>query len=143
MKSLPFIILALATGVLTCPASEEKSELRVTSKNGMSSLAAQRGEMTWAGELSLEHASFRMSVIGRATVFNGPALQQQPPQAPGSTGRKITAYQQCISIVALGDVTVVLMENGKESKPYRGSRVVYIPNGKRLLVDGKEITRPG
>lgn len=143
MKTSAPLLLALFLGIMACNATDEAPELRVSSKNGMSSFSPHQGEMTWTGELSLEHPKFRMSVNGRATVFNGPALQHEPSSDPTSPKRKITARQQCISIIALGEVTIVRLENGKESAPLRGSRVVYIPGEDRLLIDGKEIPKPG
>ena len=144
MKSSAFFLIALLAGTMACTATDNDApELRVSAKNGMSSFSPHQGEMTWTGELSLNHARFRMSVNGRATVFNGPALQHEPSSDPASPKRKITARQQCISIIALGDVTVVMIDGGKESQPLRGSRVVYLPNEDRMLIDGKEVPRPG
>lgn len=95
------------------------------------------GRTMWTGRMSVKHPRFLLEVDGQTSLFSGPSLRRKQGASGRLRAKDITFDHDWISLVALGEIKIVMVELGRNTPSISARRFVYIPEKDQILIDGK------
>jgi hypothetical protein len=136
MKSFIRHIALLLALVVSSHGEVPQGDFRVTC-NGIIHGSPSLGRTMWNGTINVTHPRFLLEVDGQTSLFSGHSLQRKQGASGRLRAKDITFDHDLISLVALGDIKVTVINPGTNTPPISARRFVYIPEKNQILIDGK------
>ena len=136
MKTSIRHIALFLTLVIAGHAEMAQGEFRINC-NGVIQNSPSLGRTMWSGTMSMKHPRFQLEVVGQTSLFSGPLLRHKDIGSGRLRAKNLILDHDWISLVALGDIKVTVIESGTNTPPISTRRFVYIPEKDQILLDGK------